>query len=113
VLLLTVFSSLLSLSISFCDRGLKRLRRLTCPYADNGGSWFGFRVDEDICGGTRWLAMACAEHAGGLRVSEIVALDWGDMIERSDTTLQLNNTGKGGVIRNVVLPVEVSNTLRS
>jgi integrase/recombinase XerD len=52
-------------------------------------------------------------YAGGLRVSEIVALNWDDIIERADKMLQLNIVGKGGVIRNVVLPIQVSDTLRS
>ena len=49
-------------------------------------------------------------YAGGLRVSEIVALNWDDVLERPDKPgmLQLNIVGKGGVIRQVVLPIEVS-----
>ncbi len=49
-------------------------------------------------------------YAGGLRVSEIVALKWSDVIER-DARLQLSVTGKGGRVRQVLLPKKVSRSL--
>jgi site-specific recombinase XerD len=52
-------------------------------------------------------------YAGGLRVSEIVSLSWGDVIERDGGLLQLVVTGKGGKTRNVLLPLIVSNALRA
>ncbi len=51
-------------------------------------------------------------YAAGLRVSELVGLNWGDLIER-DKWLQLHVLGKGGVIRQVLLPEVVSNSVRS
>ena len=51
-------------------------------------------------------------YAGGLRVSEIVALCWGDVIEREGGLLQLSVTGKGDKARNVLLPEAVSNSVR-
>jgi integrase/recombinase XerD len=50
-------------------------------------------------------------YAGGLRVSKIVGLNCGDVINRN-ALVQLNVTGKGGVVRNVLLPEGVSHTLR-
>ena len=49
-------------------------------------------------------------YAGGLRVSEIVGLAWADVIER-DTKVQLSVTGKGGRIRQVLLPESVSTAI--
>jgi integrase/recombinase XerD len=49
-------------------------------------------------------------YAGGLRVSEIVGLAWADVIER-DTQVQLSVTGKGGRVRQVLLPESVSTQL--
>lgn len=51
-------------------------------------------------------------YAGGLRISEATGLIWGDCIER-DELLQINVTGKGGKVRNILLPKEVSATVRS
>jgi len=49
-------------------------------------------------------------YAGGLRVSEIVALKWADVIQRDDK-VQLCVTGKGGRVRQVLLPGVVSGAL--
>ncbi len=50
-------------------------------------------------------------YAGGLRVSELVALTWSDVIDRGDGVVQLSVTGKGGKVRQVVLPVIVGRAL--
>ena len=49
-------------------------------------------------------------YAGGLRVSELVALSWADVIER-DTRIQLSVTGKGGRIRQVLFPETVATAI--
>ena len=49
-------------------------------------------------------------YAGGLRVSELVRLTWGDVIPR-DKAVQLNVMGKGGKVRQVLLPEVVSRSL--
>lgn len=49
-------------------------------------------------------------YAGGLRVSEAVALRWRDVIAR-DKGVQLSVTGKGGRVRQVLLPEIVSRSL--
>ena len=51
-------------------------------------------------------------YAGGLRVSEVVALTWADVILRDDK-VQLSVTGKGGFKRQVLLPAIVSKSLLS
>ena len=51
-------------------------------------------------------------YAGGLRVSELVALTWGDVIKRQDK-VQLSVLGKGGKRREVLLPEVVSRSLLS
>jgi integrase/recombinase XerD len=51
-------------------------------------------------------------YAGGLRVSELVALTWADVLPR-DERLQLSITGKGGKVRQVLLPEIVSRSLLS
>jgi site-specific recombinase XerD len=51
-------------------------------------------------------------YASGLRVSELVALTWSDVLAR-DKGVQLNVMGKGGVERNVLLPEAVSRSLLS
>ncbi len=52
-------------------------------------------------------------YAGGLRVSELVALTWKDVIVRSDGLVQLSIFGKGGECREVLLPTSVSSELLS
>jgi integrase/recombinase XerD len=49
-------------------------------------------------------------YAGGLRVSEVVALTWADVLPR-DERVQLSVTGKGGFVRQVLLPEVVSKSL--
>ena len=49
-------------------------------------------------------------YGGGLRVSELVGLKWGDVIAR-DKQAQLSVFGKGGVVRQVLLPKVVSRQL--
>jgi integrase/recombinase XerD len=49
-------------------------------------------------------------YAGGLRVSEVVALAWADVLARDDR-VQLSVTGKGGFVRQVLLPEVVSRSL--
>ena len=52
-------------------------------------------------------------YAGGLRVSELVALAWADVLSRDEGRVQLSITGKGGKVRNVLLPEVVSRSLLS
>lgn len=49
-------------------------------------------------------------YAAGLRVSELVSLSWSDVIER-EKGVQLSISGKGGRIRQVLLPKTVSTSL--
>ena len=49
-------------------------------------------------------------YGGGLRVSELVGLKWGDVIVR-ERQVQLSILGKGGVVRQVLLPKTVSRQL--
>jgi integrase/recombinase XerD len=51
-------------------------------------------------------------YAGGLRVSETVALTWADVLPR-DNRVQLSILGKGGKVRQVLLPDIVSGSLLS
>jgi integrase/recombinase XerD len=51
------------------------------------------------------------DYAGGLRVSELVSLTWSDVLEREEGRVQLSVTGKGGVVRQVLLPTIVSRAL--
>jgi integrase/recombinase XerD len=51
-------------------------------------------------------------YAGGLRVSEVAALTWADVLQRGEQ-VQLSITGKGGVVRQVLLPEIVSKSLLS
>jgi site-specific recombinase XerD len=51
-------------------------------------------------------------YAGGLRVSELVALTWSDVLPREER-VQLNVLGKGGKVRQVLLPAIVSRSLLS
>ena len=51
-------------------------------------------------------------YAGGLRVSELVSLTWSDVLPR-DERVQLNIVGKGGKVRQVLLPEVVSRSLLS
>ena len=51
-------------------------------------------------------------YAGGLRVSETVGLTWADVLPRDDR-VQLSITGKGGKVRQVLLPEIVSRALLS
>jgi integrase/recombinase XerD len=51
-------------------------------------------------------------YAAGLRVSEVVALTWADVLPRDDR-VQLSITGKGGFVRQVLLPDVVSQSLLS
>jgi integrase/recombinase XerD len=43
-------------------------------------------------------------YAGGFRVSEIVALTWSDVLPRDEGRVQLSITGRGGKVRQVLLP---------
>ena len=52
-------------------------------------------------------------YAGGLRVSELVDLNWADVLPRDQGRVQLNVLGKGGKVRQVVLPEVVSRALLS
>jgi integrase/recombinase XerD len=49
-------------------------------------------------------------YAGGLRISELVGLSWSDIIQREDK-VQLSVLGKGGRVRQVLLPTAVSKAL--
>lgn len=50
-------------------------------------------------------------YAGGLRVSELVALTWSDVIAREGGAVQLHVLGKGQKVRQVVLPEVVGRAL--
>jgi integrase/recombinase XerD len=52
-------------------------------------------------------------YVGGLRVSEVAAHTWADVLPRDKGQLQLSVTGKGGVVRQVLLPDPVSRALLS
>jgi integrase/recombinase XerD len=52
-------------------------------------------------------------YAGGLRVSELVSLTWSDVLPRDKGQVQLNVLGKGGKVRQVLLPEIVSRSLLS
>jgi integrase/recombinase XerD len=52
-------------------------------------------------------------YAGGLRVSELVALIWTDVIERNGGKVQLSVLGKGHKRREVLLPEVVARSLLS
>lgn len=52
-------------------------------------------------------------YGGGLRVSELVALTWTDVIERDGGKVQLSVLGKGHKRREVLLPEVVGRSLRS
>lgn len=56
----------------------------------------------------RDAVMISVGYAGALRVSEIVGLKWSDVIRRDADRVQLSVLGKGGKIRQVVLPAIVS-----
>ena len=51
-------------------------------------------------------------YAAGLRVSEVVALTWSDVLLRGER-VQLSITGKGGRVRQVLMPDVVSRSLLS
>jgi site-specific recombinase XerD len=51
-------------------------------------------------------------YVAGLRVSEVVALNCADIIERSDGRLQLHILGKGGKERDILLPASLGPLLR-
>jgi integrase/recombinase XerD len=61
--------------------------------------------------GIRDRVLVQVAYAGGLRISELVALTWGQVIRRDDGTVQLNVLGKGNKPRQVLLPEIVSNAL--
>ena len=50
-------------------------------------------------------------YAAGLRISEIVGLSWPDVIARDKGRAQLSIEGKGGKLRQVLLPAEVGGAL--
>src|SRR6516162_7133172 len=52
-------------------------------------------------------------YAGGLRVSELTALTWADVLPRDGDRVQLSILGKGGKVRQVLLPEIVSRALLS
>jgi integrase/recombinase XerD len=52
-------------------------------------------------------------YAGGLRVSELAGLTWSDVLARDKDQVQLSVVGKGGVMRQVLLPEAVSRALLS
>jgi integrase/recombinase XerD len=61
--------------------------------------------------GIRDRVLVQVAYAGGLRISELVALTWGQVIRRDDGKVQLNVLGKGSKPRQVLLPEVVSNAL--
>ncbi|CFX24641.1 Integrase family protein [Candidatus Filomicrobium marinum] len=50
-------------------------------------------------------------YAGGLRVSELVSLTWADVLAGKGDKAQLSVLGKGGAVRQVLLPERVSEDL--
>lgn len=60
---------------------------------------------------TRDRTLIEVAYAGGLRVSEVVALTWADVIPRDNGRVQLNVMGKGGRVRQVLLPAIVAYAL--
>jgi integrase/recombinase XerD len=52
-------------------------------------------------------------YAGGLRVSELVELNWADVLPRDQGRVQLSILGKGSKVRQVLLPEIVSRSLLS
>ena len=50
---------------------------------------------------------------GGLRVSELAGLTWSDIVARNKGQVQLSVLGKGGIVRQVLLPEAVSRALLS
>jgi integrase/recombinase XerD len=52
-------------------------------------------------------------YAGGPRVSELVGLTWADVLPRDQGRVQLSITGKGGKVRQILLPEIVSRSLLS
>ena len=52
-------------------------------------------------------------YEGGLRISEVFALNWDDVLPRDQGPVQLSITGKGGKVRQVLLPAIVSRSLLS
>jgi integrase/recombinase XerD len=52
-------------------------------------------------------------YAGGLRVSELAGLTWSDIVARDKGQVQLSVLGKGGIVRQVLLPEAVSRALLS
>jgi site-specific recombinase XerD len=50
-------------------------------------------------------------YAGGLRVSELVALRWSDVLARDGDRVQISVIGKGDKLRHVLLPAIVSRSL--
>ncbi len=51
---------------------------------------------------------------GGLRVSELVTLTWGNLLDREDGKLQIAGlVGKGGKEREVLLPADLAHRLRA
>jgi integrase/recombinase XerD len=50
-------------------------------------------------------------YAGGLRVSELAGLTWSDIVVRDKGQVQLSVLGKGGIVRQVLLPAIVSRAL--
>ena len=50
-------------------------------------------------------------YAGGLRISELVALTWSDVIDRDAGAVQIHVVGKGQKVRQVILPEVVGTPL--
>src|SRR5262249_202329 len=50
-------------------------------------------------------------YAAGLRVSEVASLTWSEVLARDKGQVQLSVTGKGGIVRQVLLPEAVSRSL--
>jgi integrase/recombinase XerD len=69
----------------------------------------GFKV---VCAVESDRTACQTTYAGGLRVSELVALTWAAVLPR-DERVQLSITGKGGKVRQVLLPEIVSRSLLS
>ena len=55
--------------------------------------------------------MLAVAYGGGLRVSELVALTWADVLTGKGGRAQLSITGKGGIVRQVLLPKKLSDDM--
>ena len=64
--------------------------------------------------GERGALLLETGYYGGLRVSELVSLTWGRLLDREDGKMQIAGlVGKGGKAREVLLPADLAARLRA